>query len=277
MGQRILIGLIVLAGAIALVRYTACNKPTIVPPPQGDGRPARVSEPTTAPARTVDDMPRASNPAVAAAIDELLAAWDQVPSVYAAVATFMPSAAGNKGQTVGVGQYYLQKRDGKVLIDFELKNKLRIVQEDLTKLITGELLVWIIDGDYLYTFTNQPGFIQAAKKKLDYNAVLLIGGRPLFRDLIADNKLSLQSEEMLDGRAVRVILAEPNDGALKTRHYFDKATGIRLKMEETDADGKSTLRITLSDLDLASSISDERFKFTVPAGVTFVDETAQTP
>lgn len=276
MGQRLLVGLVAVAVVVGLVRYSACNKPSVAPKPAGDGPSAHVTEPERTTAKTADELPKPKDPAVAAAIDELLAAWDKVSSVSAAVETMIPEAAGNEGQTTGKGKYYLQKQDGKTRINFELRNTLHILQEEGKKLLTGEILQWVIDGEHLYTFTNQPGFQQASKKKLDYGEVMQIGGRLLFRDLIANNKLSLLPEEMLDGRAARVMLATPNDGAWKTTHYFDKATGIRLKMEETDAEGKSTLRITLLDLDVTSSISEDKFVFTVPEDVKFVDETAQT-
>ena len=277
MGQKLLVALVAVAIVVGLVRYSACNKPSVSPKPTGDGPSAQVTEPERTTAKTADELPKPKDPAVAAAVDELLAAWEKVPSVYAAVETMIPEAAGNAGKTTGKGKYYLQKQDGKTRINFELRNALYIVQEEGKKLMTGEILQWVIDGEHLYTFTNQPGFQEASKKKLDYGEVLLIGGRLLFRDLIANNKLSLLPEEMLDGRAARVLLATPNDGAWKTTHYFDKATGIRLKMEETDATGKTTLRITLTDLDLDSSITDDKFLFTVPEGVKFVDETVQTP
>lgn len=277
MGQRLLIGLVAIAVVVGLVRYSACNKPSGSPKATGNGSSARVTEPERTSAKTADGLPKPKDPAVAAAVDELLAAWDKVSSVYAAVQTMIPEAAGNEGQTTGKGKYYLQKQDGKTRINFEVRNVLYISQEEGKKFVTGEILQWVIDGEHLYTFTNQPSFQEASKKKLDYGEVLQIGGRVLFRDLLTNNQLSLVSEEMVEGRAARVVLATPNDGTWKTAHYFDKATGIRLKMEETDATGKTTLRITLTDLELDSSISDEMFVFTVPEGVKFVDETAQTP
>jgi outer membrane lipoprotein-sorting protein len=277
MGQRLLVGLVAVAVVVGLVRYSACNKPSVSPKPTGDGPSAHLTGPERTTAKPDDELPKPKDPAVAAAVEELLAAWDKVSSVYAAVETMIPEAAGNAGQTKGKGKYYLQKQDGKTRISFEQRNTLEIFQEGGKQLLTGEILQWVIDGEHLYTLTNQPGFQQTSKKKLDYDEVLQIGGRVLFRDLLTNNKLSLLPEEMVEGRAARVLLATPNDGAWKTTHYFDKATGIRLKMEETDSTGKSTLRITLIDLDLDSSISDDKFMFTVPEGVKFVDETAQTP
>jgi outer membrane lipoprotein-sorting protein len=277
MGQKSLIGLVAIAVVVGLVLYLACIKPSVSPKPTGDVPSAHVTEPERTSAKMADQLPKPKDPAVAAAVDELLAAWEKLPSAYAAVETMIPEVAGNPGKTTGKGKYYLQKQDGKTRINFELRNTLFIDQQEGNKLVTGEILHWLIDGDYLYTFTNQPGFMQASKKKLDYGEVLQIGGPVLFLDLLTNNKLSLLPEEMVEGRAVRVVLATPNDGAWKTAHYFDKATGIRLKMEETDATGKTTLRITLTDFDLESSISDSKFIFTVPEGVKFVDETAQTP
>ncbi len=277
MGRKVFFGLIAIAGAIGLFRYGACAKPETRVKPFGGDASTNVNSGSESTKTNIDELPRPTDPAVATAVDELLAAWDKTPAIVAEVKTDIPEVAGNKGKTTGTGTYKLQKDSGKILINFELRNSLEIPQDGGVTLLSAEYLLRIIDGKYLYMFTNQPGHMEATKKKLDYGEVLLIGGRELFRDLIARNTLSLLPEEMLEGRATRVILAIPKDGTWKTRHWFDKATGVRLKMEETDAHGQDTLLVELSGLDVSSSFAPETFVFTVPEGVKFVDETAQTP
>jgi outer membrane lipoprotein-sorting protein len=217
-------------------------------------------------------VPRPSDPAVASVVDEMLTAWDKVSAVTAAVETMLPEAAGHKGKTKGKGTYWLQKKDGKVLIHFDLRNALRIKREEEITMVTGEVLIWTVDGEHLYTFTNQPGHKEAVKRKLDYNEVLQIAGPHLFRDLVTNNQLTLLPEEMKDNHATKVIKAKPNDGSWETLHYFDKATGIRVEMTETDAQGEVTLQIKLSEVNTNPTISEDQFKFVVPEGVTLEDK-----
>jgi len=219
------------------------------------------------------NVPRPSDPAVAAAMDEILAAWDKVQVVTAKVETLIPEAAGHKGRTDGKGDYYLQKNGAELLIHFYLFNELKIRKDEGTKLITGEVISTTIDGKYNYTWLNQPSHRVASKDKLNYDDVLHIGGPYLFRDLVSNNQLSLLPEEMKDNRATKVFKAIPKEGSWESIHHFDKATGIRVEMVELDADGKPRLTIKLPQIDTTTPINPEKFQFVVPEGFTFEDRT----
>jgi outer membrane lipoprotein-sorting protein len=220
------------------------------------------------------EVPRASDPAVAAVVDEMLAAWDKIPSLYAKLETTMPEAAGHVGQTKGKGEYWVQKKEGNTSIRFELVNVLQIEQKDKGVLATNEVLITVIDGKNVYTFVNQPGHQHAHKKKLSYDEVLQIAGPHLFRDLITNHKLTLLPEEMRDNRATKVLKAQPNDGSWQSIHYFDKATGVRVVMTEMDAQGKTTLEIKVTEIDTNPTIDEEKFKPFVPEGVPLEDKTS---
>ena len=238
--------------------------PTNITPPKNP--PIKPNTPTTM------DVPRPSDPAVAAVMDEMLTAWDKIPALFAEVGTKMPEAAGHKGKTQGKGKYWLQKKDGKLLIQFDLRNMLIINQEDASSLATAEILIWTIDGEHLYSYINQPSHKEAVKKKLNYDDVLQLAGPYLFRDLVTNNKLTLLPEEMRDNHATKVIKAVPNDGSRESINYFDKATGIRVEMSELDAQGQTALQIKVTEIDTNPTISDDRFKPVIPEGVKLVDK-----
>ena len=222
-------------------------------------------------------VPRPSDPAVAGVVDEMMAAWDKVQVVTATVETKLPEAAGHTGRTDGRGKYYLQKTNGKLLINFHLFNELKIKPREETMFVTGEVLDTVIDGNHVYTFLNQPpDHKKAAKKKLSYEDVLHIGGSYVFRELVRDNELSVLPEEMKENRATKVLKAKPKDKDAKweSMHYFDKATGIRVEMVELDADGKAKLTIKLPQIDTTTPIPPETFQYVVPEGVTLEDQTA---
>ncbi len=270
---------IAIAVAIFLLRSRVFQNSSSTPPsdtPTAHAPPAPTTEKpanTQGEARPNADVPRASDPAVATALDELLAAWEPIQSVYAEVETKMPEAAGLKGNTRGKGKYWLQKKDGSVLIHFDLRNELHLKQGDGTMLVTGEELVTTIDGKHMYSFINQPMHKEASKNKLNYDNVLQIAGPTLIRDLVANNKLSLLPEEMKSNRALKVIKAIPNDGSWETIHYFDKANGIRLEMSELDEKGDTRLHIMLTEIKINPPIGEDQFQPVIPEGVTMEDRT----
>lgn len=219
------------------------------------------------------DVPRPTDPAVAAVFDEMLAAWDKIQHVSAKVESLIPEAAGHAGKTWGKGEYNLLKKDGKLLIHFTLTNELRIKKDDGAILVTAEILETIIDGTHRYLLISQPNHREATKNKLNYDEVLQIAGPYLMRDLVTNNELSLLPEEMKDNRATKVIKAKPKDGAWESVHYFDKATGIRVEMIEMGADGKATLTIKLPQIDTTTVIDEEKFKPVIPNEVQLKDNT----
>lgn len=280
--RRIVALIIAIAAVLIVVRsgvlqktFTTTTSPSPMPGPVTTS-PKPVGQPAGDPASGQAPkpvVPRASDPAVATAIDELLAAWEPINSVYATVETKIPDAAGHKGTTRGKGRYWLKKKDGQLLIHFDLRNELRIKEDPKSMLVTAEELVTTIDGKYLYKLINQPSHKEASQNKLNYNDVLQIAGPYLLSDLVANNKLTLLPEEMRYGRALKVIKATPNDGSRESIHSFDKASGIRLEMHELDEQGNKTLEIMLTEVNINAEISEDQFKPVIPEGVTLEDRT----
>jgi len=273
--RRVVPIIIVLVVLFFVIRPGLFQKspPAQTPPPSTNVTPS--NHPSngqgTLPTSTME-VPRPSDPAVAAVMDEMLAAWEKVPAVFVALETSVTNAAGHDGKTRGKGKYWLQKKDGKVFIQFDLRNELIIRQQGGATMVTGEVLITTIDGEHLYSFINQPGHMEAVKRKLNYGDVLQIAGPHLFYDLVTNNKLTLLPEEMKDNRATKVIKAQPNDGTLETINYFDKATGIRVEMNELDTQGETSLQIKVTEIDTNPTIGDDQFKPVVPENVTLEDE-----
>lgn len=250
------------------------NKPTTTSTPpavnSGNQQPSAGSAPAGGAPKV--DVPRASDAAVAAVVDEMLAAWDKLENVTATVESIKPEAAGHPGKTWGKGEYHLVKKDGVQLIHFKLTNELRIKKDDGNILVTAEILETYVDGRNVYSFISQPNHQQATKYKLNYDEVLPIGGPYLFRDLVSNYDLTLLPEEMKDNRATKVIKAKPKGEDWEAVHYFDKATGIRVEMVEMDAQAKASLTIKLPTIDTATPIDPEKFKPVVPEGVKLEDK-----
>jgi outer membrane lipoprotein-sorting protein len=258
----VMIGMIVLFG---LAVYTVCRKAS-VPTTPGPDRASSAPKPPV-----LDEKTRT-------VIAELTARWDELQAFSAAVATELPQAAGNPGKTQGKGTYEWSKRGEKRLIRFGLVNTLRIETGEAKTFRTGEILVFVYDGEFLYSQLQQPKtFKQTTKFRYEPERVLQIGGKDLFRGLLESNSLKLQPEEMVDGRAVYVIESTSTTGKGSAVLYFDKQTGVLLKMMERDETGKATLTLTLSDFNTNPEFSEDHFTYKLPEGFELIDKTSDKP
>jgi len=263
-------GLIVLMG---LALYTVCRKP---------GPPPSVSQ-TASPPATGAKRPAAApkTPAIdekaANAIADLVARWDQLQSFSAAVATELSQGAGKPGMTKGKGTYECARRGDKLLVRFGLVNNVWVETGDAQRIHTGEILLFVYDGEFLYSQLQQPQLKKTTKSVYEPDRVLQVGGRELFRSLPETNGLKLAGEQMVDDRAAYVIEAAPTTGDGSAVHYFDKQTGARLKMIERDKDGKDTLTLTLSDLKANPELSEDYFTYKLPEGFELIDKTHDEP
>src|SRR5262245_46351102 len=100
--MRKAVPILVVLGIVGFVVWaTVLNRPPGAPgPPTGVTPPPHNKnvDPGASGSATID-VPRPSDPAVAAVMDEMLAAWDKVSAVTAKVETNMPEAAGHEGRT----------------------------------------------------------------------------------------------------------------------------------------------------------------------------------
>lgn len=254
----VMIGMIVLFG---LAVYTVCRKAS-VPTTPGPDRASSTPQPPI-----LDEKTRT-------VIAELTARWDELQAFSASVATELPQAAGKPGTTRGRGTYEWTKRGEKRLFRFGLGNSLWIETGEAEAIQTAEILIFLYDGEFLYSQLQQPRiFKQTTKSRYEPDRVLQIGGKDLFRGLSETNSLKLQPEEMLNGRASYVIEATPTTGKSSSIHYFDKQTGVRSRMIERDETGKATLTLTLSDLNTSPEFSEDYFTYKLPEGFELIDKT----
>lgn len=227
----------------------------------------RKASPPNSRAPILDDKTRA-------VITELTARWDELQAFSAAVTTELPQAAGNPGKTQGKGTYDWAKRGAKRLIRFDLVNNLRIDHGEAKATRTGEILVFVYDGEFLYSQLQQPQqYKKTTKTRYEPDRILQIGGQDLFQGLVENNSLKLAPEEMIDGRAAYVVEAAPTTGKGSAVHYFDKQTGVQLKVIVRDETGSPTLTLTLSDINISPEFSEDYFTYKLPEGFELIDKT----
>lgn len=220
-------------------------------------------------------------------VDEMLNAWDGVQAVSANVETFMPKALGQPGTTNGSGTYDLLKKNGKVLIRFDVVNTMKLdIADDPehTQYYAGERLRWVVDGDVIYHWFQQPDFKKAGevveratKEPYSPDKIVQIGGQPLFDQLRHDFDLRRLPDIDYEGRPVYVLRGDAHGANWHSLHYFDKESGIRVRMVENEADGSASLRILLKHLDLAPEFGPDHFTFTPPKGAKLEDNKQEAP
>ncbi len=253
----------------ALGFYTFCRKTTTGPSSPTTGAPA--TTPQLADRPVVDER-------LAAVIAELTEKWDRVQSVSAKVQTEIPNVAGLPGDTKGNGTYDLLKKDGKTLIRFSLANNIRYEKSEDTNIRTAEYLHFVHDGSALYFQSQQPKKMKkTTKSKYSPARVVQIGGAELFRSLTENFNLKLAPDETVDGIPTYVIEATLVGQKWKARHYFDKATGIRVRQVEFDEQGKDSFFLSLSEINLTPQFSEGHFTYNLPEGFELIDETAAQP
>lgn len=204
---------------------------------------------------------------------ELVAKFEKHEGITATVKTELAqSPGGNAGSTAGKGIYDCKRRDGKLLINFWLTNTLQIYTET-NNYVTGEIIDDLYDGEFLYKRLQQTELKQLFKRNYSPDGILQIGGQGLFQSLIAKNDLTLLADEEVNGSPTYVIEATPLSGGWKSKHHFDKQTGLRMKFVETDEAGKKQVALELSEIKLNPEFGLDVFLPKMPKGFTFIDET----
>lgn len=205
-------------------------------------------------------------------IADLVAKFEQHEGITATVKTEMAQAAEGDGSTVGNGVYDCKKRDGKLLIHFWITNTLHLFTET-KNYMTGEILDDLYDGEFLYKRLQQPKYKKLLKRHYSPDTILQIGGRPLFRSLAERYDLKLLADAEVNGSPTYAIEASPLSGVWTTKHYFDKQSGIRTKLEEINEKGEKALALELSEIKLNPEFGPTAFTPTMPRDFTFIDET----
>lgn len=270
--------LVVLA---ALAGYAVCRKPdegiTTVAPitPDASGE-SVVAEP----ARPPVDEPEI-DPALQTVIDELIARWDELDIVSASLTTHLPEAAGSRGNTIGQGKYDYIKTDDGIRIWYWMFNNLAFFPDPedrgaATKL-TAENLISVYDGEFLYQEVGQLEFKKTVKTTYHPDKILQIGGSDLFRRLLELNTLKLIGEETYNEMQTYVIEATPKEGDWTETYWFDKETGIRVRIIQPGETEVPALTFEVTEIDLDPQFDDDHFIYKLKGTYELIDQTQAAP
>ncbi len=209
------------------------------------------------------------------ALNAVEQAWARTHAFSATVQIFVAQAIERKGSTNGDGTYDLLKEGDKTKIRFYTENVLRIdIGKKSSDLRTAEFLYWVTDGIVLYQSTHQAKqYYVVTKTWYEDKDILQVGGPPLMYTLRSERHLESVEDSELDGRPVVVFKAVPPDGDWFELHYFDKETGIRLRLVEFDSDRVRQFEVTLTELDMNVEFEPDHFTLDIPERATIIDKT----
>lgn len=233
---------------------------------------------TTTPAKTEPAKPAPKlDEKTAAMIAELTEKFESFDSVSVKLNTDLEQAAGGKGTTLGRnGEYDTKKQDGKRLISFWITNTLYISAPE-KEYVTMEIVDDLYDGEYLYKTLRQNKLNRITKKHYSPELILQLGGKNLLEPLVRDNELKFVGEEVLKERPSYVFEAKPVAGGWNSKQWFDKETGVRTKLIESDETGAQKVSIEVLEIKVNSEIKADRFSAKAYPGFEFIDETAPIP
>lgn len=294
MPYRIFLTTITLATLVGLAGLTACRKdepgqaedvaaeqpptpeeeavpPSETPPPDpvpDEDAPAQPSDQRLRRRPRVNIAPDAD-----AAIRELLAPWEEVQSVSASFATDYERFAGLGERQQAEGTRDCMKKNGNVLVRSSYKNAIAMEKENKEWIVTGQIVLKIFDGEFLYTVDQRHEGKTATKSRLKPGQFQYIGGRRLFSQVLGLDRFSLLPDETIDDKSVYVFEGKAAGGTVTTRSYFDKQTGMLLKMVTEDSIAQTKYTFVLSDIKVNVEFDDDHFTFIPPDGVEVQDLT----
>lgn len=183
-----------------------------------------------------------------------------------------------KFKTEGQSTFECSKKGDKWLYRSEGKSKsVTVIQGQEQK--SDAYTLSICDGEHIYTYSEADGQKTAMKMAMT-TPFSMLPDKSYFDNMRKDYDLKLVGDESVDGRNTWVIeaasksAASAQPGSITTMAlYFDKETGMTLKVVGKDTAGKVVMTSTTSDFKVNPQIADDRFVFKAPEGVEVMDMT----
>ena len=262
--------------------YAVCRRPQSAPQIGSEPQPAEM---TTSDSHAAGPWSAKSiaDERLRKTVEELLSQYDKLQALAVTLKTTMPDAAGMEGKTDGGATYAMLRSDGKRRTRFRIFNTFTIDQEEGKKLLTGEEIIQTYDGEHLWLHLNQPQNQSITKAFYDPARVFHLGGPDLFASIFKDSDVELVGEEKVAGKKVGeenvgewdtyVINSKARSGGWSTKYWFDKTTGVQVKLVETNAEGVTQLTMTTVEINTSPQFLADRFDVKMHESFKFIDET----
>lgn len=183
---------------------------------------------------------------------------------------------GQGSTTETVGDYKYLRKDDKVYVHADMTTKM-----DAGMMKTSSKSKMVVDGEFMWVHTDSMTEVNGQKMPQESVMKNKISDKlldPASMDGMKNYNLKLLPEEKIDGKDAWVIEGTPKDATMKSQQgrmvsWFDKKTGLPIKMVGYTPAGKEMSTTTFSDVKIDEKLSPELFTFTPPAGVQVMDMT----
>ncbi len=138
---------------------------------------------------------------------------------------------------------------------------------------TGERILKISDGTFLYTHKVDPAGTTVTKNWADAGSQLAVGGPRLIAVLRALSKWYRAPDARMGDDPVYVFKGLEADGVTKVEYWIDKQTGFLRKISKENPKTGRTYGIKVIDIRINPEFSEDHFSFTPPEGVEINDLT----
>lgn len=142
----------------------------------------------------------------------------------------------------------------------------------------------VCDGKFWYNLSEQMGQQMATKRKIKpegdpspFNALAS------FKQLAEAFEVKLMPDETIDGKPAWVLETKPKPGTDpmnvmgRSLSFYDKETGVSIKGENYDTNGKIVSKVKTTDIKINSQIDPAKFEFKPPPGVQVMEQTTEMP
>lgn len=210
---------------------------------------------------------------------KIVAAWAKVKS-YSAKTTSTSNSShgeGHSSKTESQGTTEMVLKGEKVFSRTEM-NQTTVTTEDGKTTTEKSHLLMVGNAEFMWTLNETDA--RTTVMKMEAYKAAMYSPKSYFKTYRDNYTMKSLPDETFDGAACYVFEArmKPIEGVPASGPYvmyYRKDCGISVKTVIYDADGKVTMESLTTDLKLNPSISDERFKFTVPEGVEVMDMTPE--
>lgn len=222
----------------------------------------------------------ADGPKLADVEQRICDAWSKLQSVSAKlvrVAVWDQPAVRTRQRTEGSYKYLRREGGDLFRMDSTIRNE---VTDEEKSSAYAQSQTFVIKGEFTYTLSNQQKMNVVVKARADARA-RGVGGRGLFDNLHRDYNLSLQPDAVIEGAPAYVIEATPKVPVAgstyrRSRYYFDQKSGVNVRSENLDNEGKLIDYIQYSDVVLDAKLDPSEFELEIPPDARVIDQT-QSP
>jgi len=185
---------------------------------------------------------------------------------------------GQGAKTETNGNYTYLRKDEKTYVHADMTTNM-----DAGMMKTTSKSKMVVDGEFMWVHTDSVTEVNGQKMPQETVMKNKIDNKlldPASMENMKNYELKLLPEEKISGNEAWVIEGTPKDAAMKAQQgrvvsWYDKKTGLPLKMAVYTPDGKALSTTTFSDIKVDEKVSPGMFKFEPPAGVQVMDMTKQ--